>query len=91
MTLTLTRTVYRLFGVPIASITRHRATLPDHLPTPTTPLQATGAIPILSDHGYAYSCRRCGELLLEGLTEPIAGADAIELVLHHNCQENPSG
>lgn len=39
----------------------------------------------MSEHGYAYSCSRCDELLVEGLSAPITGPDEIELAMRHLC------
>lgn len=90
MILTLTRTVYRILGVPIASVTRQECTTESEVgdenadsESDSTPVPQ----PELTKHGYAYSCSECGELLLEGLAEPLIGADYIELALHHDCQE----
>ncbi|MGW4240980.1 hypothetical protein [Nocardia sp. NPDC004722] len=90
MILTLTRTVYRILGIPVATVTRQEctaeSTADDEDPdgeTDSTPVPT----PELTQHGYAYSCSECGELLLEGLAEPLIGADYIELALHHDCQE----
>ncbi|WP_433662524.1 hypothetical protein ACQPW1_10415 [Nocardia sp. CA-128927] len=82
MIFTISRSVYRVLGIPLASVTRQHATA--DASNPGAPL----ASPALTEHGYAYSCPRCAELLLEGLAEPITGADEIELILHHNCQRD---
>ncbi|KZM72272.1 hypothetical protein [Nocardia terpenica] len=91
MILTLTRTVYRILGIPVASVTRQECTTESdgggetsEDDSDSTPMPQ----PELTQHGYAYSCSECGELLLEGLAEPLIGADYIELALHHDCQEN---
>lgn len=59
------------------------------VPVEEVPVEPTGQMisePILTEHGYAYSCTWCKELLLEGLDEPIAGADIIELEMQHQCE-----
>ncbi|WP_109523722.1 MULTISPECIES: hypothetical protein [Nocardia] len=45
----------------------------------------------LTEHGYAYSCPYCNELLVEGLHEPIDPAAEIELAVAHQCTGEPCG
>ncbi|MFI8976855.1 hypothetical protein ACIGO9_28510 [Nocardia asteroides] len=85
MRVSVTCTVYRILGIPIGSVTReHSSTTVDEYRTPAMPPK-----PVLTDHGYAYQCSHCGELLLEGLKEPIAAADELELALRHACKDTP--
>lgn len=82
MQASVTRTVYRLFGIPVGSVThQHFAAAGEQTSTITPPK------PMLTEHGYAYQCTHCGELLLEGLREPIASADEAELALRHACKD----
>lgn len=85
------RTTVRLFGLPVLTVTRESFGSDTPAPTPpvTPPPTAVVPSPQLTEHGVAYQCPTCGELLLQGLRERLACADEQTLMAHHICKEHP--
>ncbi|WP_329405471.1 hypothetical protein OG563_26785 [Nocardia vinacea] len=90
MTITGSRITIKILGIPVLTIYRERLSEAAHIDERGASDDDTDTDDVadeteLSEHGYAYSCSRCHELLVEGLDEPVDGPTEIELALHHQC------
>ncbi|MFD3463851.1 hypothetical protein ACFWVM_29395 [Nocardia fluminea] len=80
------RSTVRVLGVPVITMTRE--SFGTDANAPTTPASAMVPSPQLTEHGVAYQCPSCGELLLQGLRERLVSTDEQTLMAHHICKEN---
>ncbi len=89
MNILYVRTTVRILGLPVMTVTRESFNT-GAAPNPPRPATsgATAPSPQLTEHGVAYQCPSCGELLLQGLRERLASADEQTLMAHHICKES---